>query len=164
MKAIKNVKTVEEIVGYEACDGTRFTTKEECQKYENTAVAVIKNRFKKLVIKEMEGSDITHCGDGFVGAGCDEDWYYGLVEIKNEDDLKAAQMYHALEGSKSGEYGFDETMIGKRVIVGIGSGKYPRPEEGSKCEYDNSYVYGTIEEQIKKYEEMIRQFEKLDEE
>lgn len=40
MKAITNVKTVEEIVGYEACDGTRFTTKEECQKYEDTAKAV----------------------------------------------------------------------------------------------------------------------------
>ena len=67
MKAITNVKTVEEIVGYEACDGTRFTTKEECQKYENTAEAVIKGRFKKLVVKEMVGSDITHCGNGFVG-------------------------------------------------------------------------------------------------
>jgi len=163
MKAITNVKTVEEIVGYEACDGTRFTTKEECQKYENTAEAVIKDRFKKLVVKEMEGIDITSEGGAYVGAGVEEDWYYALVEIKDENDLKAAQMYHALEGCRSGKYGFDETMIGKRVIVGIGSGIYPMPEEGGKCAYDNSYVYGTIEDQVKKFEEAIRQFEKVDE-
>lgn len=159
MKAITNVKTVEEIVGYEACDGTRFTTKEECQKYENTAKAVIKGRFKKLVVKEMVGIDITSEGSAYVGAGIEEDWYYALVAIKDENDLKAAQMYYALEGCKSGKYGFDETMIGKRVIVGIGCGKYPMPEEGSKCEYDNCYVYGTIEDQVKKFEEAIRKFE-----
>ena len=163
MKTITNVKTVEEIVGYEACDGTRFTTEEECKKYENTAKAVIKSRFKKLVIKEIEGCDITDCGSRFTGAGCDEDWYYALVEIKDENDLKTAQMYHVIEGSKSGKYGFDETMIGKRVIVGIGSGIYPRPEEGSQCEYADCFVYGTIEEQVKKYENALRQLEKVDE-
>ena len=161
MKAITNVKTVEEIVGYEACDGTRFTTKEECEKYENTATAVIKGRFKKLVVKEMEGMDITSEGCAYVGAGVEEDWYYALVAIKDENDLKAAQMYHALEGF-NGKHGFDETMIGKKVIVGIGTGKYPMPEEGSKCEYDNSYVYGTIEDQVKKFEEAIRMFEKIE--
>lgn len=163
MKTITNVKTVEEIVGYEACDGTRFKTKEECQKYENTAEAVIKGRFKKLVVKEMAGIDITNEGSAYVGAGIEEDWYYALVEIKDENDLKAAQMYHTLEGYKSGKYGFDETMIGKRVIVGIGTGKYPMPEEGSRCEYDNSHVYGTIEDQVKKFEEAIRKLEKVDE-
>ena len=164
MKTITNVKTVEEIVGYEACDGTRFTTMDECEKYENTAKAVIKSRFKKLVIKEIEGINLTKEGIAYIGAGIDEDWYYALVEIKDENDLRAAQMYHEIEGCKSGKYGFDETMIGKRVLVGIGSGKYPRPEDGSQCEYNNSYVYGTIEEQIKKFEEAIRQFEKVDEE
>lgn len=163
MKAIKNVKTVEEIVGYEACDGTRFTTKEECEKYENTARAVIRGRFKKLVVKEMEGIDISHKGGYFPVSGIDEDWFYALVEINNEDDLKAAQMYNEIEGYK-GEHGFNETMIGKRVVVSIGSGIYPRPEEGSQCSYDNCFVYGTIEEQVKKYENALRQLEKVDEE
>ena len=42
MKEIKTTKTIEEITGYEAFDGNRFSTKEECEKYEAGAVQAAK--------------------------------------------------------------------------------------------------------------------------
>ena len=161
MEIIKETRTVEEIKGYKAYDGTVFKDKEECEKYENTANAIIINRFKQLVIKELEGCVITQWGDSFAACGCDEDWYYALVEIKNENDLTIAQMYQKITGYS--KHGFTEDMIGKRVIVSIGTGIYPRPTEGSQCCYDNCYVYGTIEDQVKLYEEKLRKLEEVDE-
>ena len=42
MKVIKKTITREEITGYEAFDGTRFFSAEECRKYEDTAVCAAK--------------------------------------------------------------------------------------------------------------------------
>ena len=33
MKEIKEIRTIEEVVGYEAYDGTKFVDKTECEKY-----------------------------------------------------------------------------------------------------------------------------------
>lgn len=157
MEIIKETRMVEEIKGYKAYDGTIFESKEECKKYESTANAVIINRFKQLVVKELEGCEITDWGNGLVGIGTDEDWYYALVEIKNESDLMTAQMYQKISGC--GKHGFTEDMIGKRVVVSIGGGIYPRPKNGSQCMYNECFVYGTIEEQVKLYEERLRKLE-----
>lgn len=161
MVEVKESKIIEVTVGYEAFDGTRFTIKEECEKYENTANVVIKNRFKELVIKEMEGINISNGGSEFFMAAIDEDWYYALVEIKNEDDLRIAQMYHESVGYYN-KHGFNNTMIGKRVIVGIGDGLYPKPLEGSKCSYNECYVYGTIEDQVEAYKNALMRLEKME--
>lgn len=156
MKEIKRERIVVDVIGYEAVDGTVFKSREECKKYEDTATAVIKERFKKLVVKEMEGIEISNSGMAFFMAAIDEDWYYALVDIKTESDLMTAQMYHKIEGC-SALRGFDESMIGKRIIVGIGDGIYPKPKEGKKCQYDECFVYGTIEEQINRYAENLRE-------
>lgn len=158
MEIIKETRMVEEIKGYKAYDGTIFENKEECKKYESTANAIIIDRFKQLVVKELEGCEITNWANGLVGIGTDEDWYYALVEIKNESDLMTAQMYQRISGC--GEYnGFTKDMIGKRVVVSIGEGIYPRPKNGSQCRYNNCFVFGTIEEQVKLYEERLRKLE-----
>ena len=46
-------KTVEEIVGVEyiAEDGTIFNNKEECEKYEKSALFVVSNKLKRLNTK-----------------------------------------------------------------------------------------------------------------
>lgn len=159
MKTLTTIKMVEEIIGYEASDGTQFKTKEECEKYEQTAAYVIKERFKKLVIKEMEGCAISDTGSAFFMAIADEDYFHALVEIKNDDDLKVAQMYHKLVGY--GSRGFTTEMIGKKVLVTIGNGIYPTPKSGKQGYYDECYVYGTIEEQIEKYEKALRRLEEV---
>ena len=161
MKTLTTTKTIEEITGYEAYDGTVFKTKEECEKYENTASFVITERFKKLVIKEMEGIDITECASAFCLSSTDEDWYYVLIEIKNDDDLRVAQMYENLVGFSHADRHFTTEMIGKRIIVGAGEGVYPRPESGKRCNYQYCYVWGTIEEQIEKYAKTLRRLEEV---
>lgn len=161
MKTLTTTKTIEEIIGYEASDGTQFKTKEECEKYENTAAYVITERFKKLVVKEMEGIDITEEANAFCLSSIDEDWYYVLIEIKNDDDLKVAQMYQKLVGFGSANKGFTTEMIGKRIIVGAGEGVYPRPESGKRCNYEYCYIWGTIEEQIEKYARTLRKLEEV---
>lgn len=156
-------ETITAIIGYEASDGTQFKTKEECEKYEQTAAYVIKERFKKLVIKEIEGCDLTNFGEAFFNAAPDEDWYYALVEIKNEADLQIAMTYAKLIGTSSLKYNFNEDMIGKRVIVAIGEGIYPKPTYGYKCQYNYCVVHGTFETQIEKFKTMLRKFEEVDE-
>lgn len=53
MKEIKTERTVTAYdISYEAIDGTIFTTKEECEKYDKTAKAVLKMRFNRLLVDE----------------------------------------------------------------------------------------------------------------
>ena len=157
MKELKIAKTIE-ITVYEAADGTQFDSKDECLEYEKTAEKVIVQHFKELVINEIEGCQLTNWGNDFMLACVDEDWYYALIEIKDYQDLLAAQMY-----SQGRSYGkeFTKDMIGKKIVVGIGEGIYPKPTEGSKCLYNECFIYGTIEEQIRKYERAIKNLEEI---
>ena len=43
---------VETHVLYEAVDGTRFCSKEECEKYENSAKGVLRGKLKALIVNE----------------------------------------------------------------------------------------------------------------
>lgn len=51
---IKEVKReiVESYTYYEATDGTVFDCKEECRKYENSALGVLRGRVSKLIVSE----------------------------------------------------------------------------------------------------------------
>lgn len=155
MREIIKTRTIEEVVGYEACDGTRFDTKEECEKYEKIAVrAVIVELFKKLVVNYIEEATITNWGDGFAGSGVGEDWYYALVKINNEADLDVLRMYKELTRPTANQE-ITEDLIGKEIIVGIGARRY---ENGKNCDeflFDNCWIYGTIEDQIKLYTESL---------
>ncbi len=62
-----------------ANDGTEFNTKEECEKYENSAKCALMARYKLLVIKESD------CFSLF-GFGSDED-VIEVVKIESEEDL-----------------------------------------------------------------------------
>ena len=160
MTELKQTRTIEEIVGYVANDGTQFETKEECKKYETTANAVIKERFKKLVVKEIEGCVLGNYGTAFFNCNCDEDWYYALVEIKNSEDLNVAMMYAQISDK---EHNFTEDMIGKKIIVAVGEGIYPKPDGKYKSNYNYCYIHGTIEEQIEKFKTTMKKFEESDE-
>ena len=162
MEIIKETRTIEEVKGYRAYDGTIFEDINECTKYEKTAEAVIKEKFKKLVIKELEGVEITNWGDIYPCSSVDEDWYYALVEIKNSDDLITANMYDRLCGHGCGN-SYTEDMIGKKVIVSIGDEIYPKPNGEKLCAYDFSHVWGTIDECIERYANALRQLEEVGE-
>ena len=51
---MKEVKTERTVYGtmYEAVDGTKFTSKEQCEKYESVAL-VIRNKLKELIVNDQ---------------------------------------------------------------------------------------------------------------
>ena len=155
MKEIKEIRTIEEIVGYEAYDGTRFADKEECMKYEKlTAEKAIKDKFKKLIVGMIEELDFCDKGPAYLGSGCGEGMGYALVQIKDEADLNICNAYRELI-KYHGERTFTEDMIGKEVLVIVTDDYYYSNRESGDWELEECYIYGTIEEQIKIYTDRL---------
>lgn len=127
MKEIKKTRTIEEVTGYEAFDGTEFTTKEECEKYENSAIGVVTKELEKLFIDErfVECQIYEHFGYG------SEEFEYAIVDIKNDDDLRIINQYYELQskGNIKSESLISRDYIGKRVMITLG------------YTYDREYTY-----------------------
>lgn len=85
MKEVKEERKVFDTL-YEAVDGTKFTSKEECQKYEESAKGVLKARFMKLV----EYSDIE---SNIFSSGSDETTLYGVRLEEEKDKDVVLQLY-----------------------------------------------------------------------
>lgn len=87
MKEIVKERTkVETYSMYQAADGTVFDTKEECEKYEQTARFVLNTKFKRLVVKETTEWDLFH-------AGSDENIVYAVRLEKEADADTVMQLY-----------------------------------------------------------------------
>ena len=72
---------------YEAIDGTEFRTREECEKYEQIAHAVVRTKFLKLVVEERSEYD-------FFGVGCDDNTTYAVRMNSQEDVDTVLQLYY----------------------------------------------------------------------
>ena len=136
MKEIKETKTVEEIVAYEATDGTRFRDAEQCKAYEKTAKAVIKTRFMQLIKRK---TNIDCLGNvPLVESG--SDWIVGIVRLESASDVMSANMWFEIIGSTRK---FTDDMIGKDIVVGFDA-------------YDDwAYLYGTIDECVDAYKNAL---------
>lgn len=141
MKEIKTTRTIEEVTGYEANDGTVFKTKEECEKYEQTARAVIRNNFKRLMVGEefCEASIWERFGYG------SEEYMLAVIDVKNEEDFKAVQMLCEFE--KCGQVKAKD-FIGKRILVNV----------GYNCDYDSYLNPRTEDELIEQFKADIKKF------
>ena len=140
MKEIKTTRTIEEVTAYEADDGTRFKTADECKRYENSAHYAIYNQFLGLAISKP----FPECTifENF-GYGSDE-YNLVIIDIKDEKDLKIANMFAEMQVK---ECRFDSSRIGQRILVAIGN------------EYsENCYVYGTQDELIKMFKQDIDKY------
>lgn len=85
MKEIKEeVKTYN--IKYEAIDGSVFNSKEECEKYENTAKVVLRSKFKKLVLSETTEYDLFN-------VGTDDSTLY-LVKMSSEADADTVKQLY----------------------------------------------------------------------
>ena len=122
-------KTVEEIVGVEyiAEDGTIFNNKEECEKYEKSALFVVSNKLKRLNTKETYINDFNDEGS------CDCE--LEIFDIQTEEDLNNLRRYLYLKAITNGatekgikdaftsddgkreNYVFDSVTIGHEVLV-----------------------------------------------
>lgn len=142
MKPITKIITEEKIVGYEATDGTRFSSKEECEKYEKTAKAVILGRFRDLIVREVSEDTFSHMASECPALSYNDEWYFAVIRMENENDLKAANMFAQSAGNANR---FSEDMIGKDILVSTGNGAYDT----------NCYIFGTIEETAERYRKAL---------
>ena len=78
MKTVKEEKKYTVDV-YEAIDGTRFSDKAECEKYEKSAKCLLLSKYNKLVIKRDSEYNICRCGS--------EDEYVDIVKILCREDI-----------------------------------------------------------------------------
>lgn len=146
MKEIKTTRTIEEVTAYEADDGTRFKTADECKKYENSARYAIYNQFLKLGVAEPFSECQIFANFGYGS----EEYQLIVVDIKDENDLKIANMFSEMQvpkGMNSDNARFGTNRIGQRLLVGIGD---------EYCE--NCYIYGTQEEIIEKFKQDIDKY------
>ena len=71
---------------YQATDGTEFRTREECEKYEQTAHAVVRQKFLKLVIANKTEYDFFHVGS-------DDTTIYAVKMDSQEEADTVLQLY-----------------------------------------------------------------------
>lgn len=136
-------KVVKEVNGYIADDGTWFRTKEECQKYEESAKMVLFNMVKDKIIAETNIYNLLHEGN-------DDDG----VEIYNVDSLETLELlnrYIMLSTYDKKKDLFKTDMIGKKIIV--------------FWSYDRDYCWskGTIEDLLngikERYDKVVNKTE-----
>ena len=85
MKELKQTMTVEKVYAYEAFDGTTFSSREECEKYEQSATCTIRK-----MATDMRQKDWT-CEDLFRGFDYEDGlavWY-----IRDAEHLRIVNQY-----------------------------------------------------------------------
>lgn len=101
-------RTVEEVTGYEANDGTWFRDKEECERYERSAKFAAKMAASKLAVDEM------HLEDATPMMGCYED-YIVTYDVKSAADLQVLNTWLELDDKNCDK--IDPKYIGNRVAI-----------------------------------------------
>lgn len=113
MKEIKKEnkrEVVETIVTYEAVDGTVFSSKEECQKYEDSAFGVLMGRTKDFTVNE--GNNMNPFDDS------DEN-EYKMLKPRNKEDIDTLnQLYFLPSYRKEEKPRFTDEYIGKLILMG----------------------------------------------
>ena len=106
MKEIKKEK-IEYVTVYQAIDGTEFSSKEECLKYDNTAKAALFSRYNKNIILENSEYKIFKIGS--------DELMIDFVKIYNDKDMdtiiQLCVMYHSLSEDNK------ELLLKKREIL-----------------------------------------------
>ena len=85
MKEVLKERTVYDTY-YEAVDGTSFRSKEECEKYEESANGVLRSKFKNSIIKE--GTEYS-----IFSVGSDESIVYAVKIETNADADTVKQLW-----------------------------------------------------------------------
>ena len=115
MKEVKEEikkEVVDVNIYYEAIDGTKFTNKEECVKYEDTVCCVLIARAKSFTIATEEEQPINPFDDG------GESNYMMLLPQKQEDIDILNQLYVLPRKAASAELYFTKEHIEKPILMG----------------------------------------------
>ena len=112
-KTIKDKTIVEQYTVYEAFDGEEFHTSEECRKYEESALGVVRSKIAKLIVydtRKISGEDAWT-----IMGGCDD---HNIVAIKmsNAADLDLVKQWLLLECPYYSDEGREEIKA-KRFAI-----------------------------------------------
>lgn len=144
MKEIREERTrTEYVTFFVANDGERFTSREECEKYEKTARCVLFSKYNALVVGETEEEPLT-------GFGSDENLVQIVVPKSEKDIDLILQVFAFLNGdgewAKSRIEKYRETLanaVGEKIIVGRG------------CDDDCFWVLGTERDYLSRISQRI---------
>lgn len=125
---------------YQAIDGTEFNSKEECQKYEDTARCLLLTKYKPLVKR-------TVCEYDIFNTGSDEFMIDALQHLSSESDIDILiQLSRLYYGNRNVDEDFYDNMrsnleecLKNKDIILIGRGT---EYDG----YDNFYILATLQE------------------
>lgn len=106
MREIKEV--IEKVIAYEAYDGRRFTSQEECEKYEGSAEFILKRDYEKHVIATTNEYDL-------YDFGC-EDSLIDILRIETKEDLDEVNRYIYFCNKDNGRL-ISESYIGRDNIL-----------------------------------------------
>lgn len=94
-----------------ANDGTEFSDKDECEKYEKSAKCAIESAYEKT-FKTFDGIGISTESCEFATLGCDSRLY--AIKINNADELKVFNMRQG-----NSDYNLGADSIGKEIVIEI---------------------------------------------
>ena len=81
---------------YIATDGSEFYDRNECEKYEKSAMGVVSSRYKEFVVKSTTEEGLTKCGSG--------DYIIEVVKLTEYDDIDiVVQLYCLLFNTNDNE-------------------------------------------------------------
>ncbi len=129
MKEVTREKTITEVAYYEAIDGMRFNTKEDCEKYEKSAELVVLAELKAYKIGSMTPYELYN-GEG------SEEYDIDIYNIPNSDVLRKLNTYRLMIAKDNNVIG--EEYVGKTILL--------------QWDYDHQYSYceGTIDDIVAK--------------
>ena len=149
--------TVEEVVGVEyiAEDGTVFYDKEECEKYEKSALTVVKSKLKRLNNKKYTAwEDLLYLSN--------EDCDLEIFNIQDETDLDNLNQYVVLTLSESHAYKEHIKEVSEKIST-CGVGHEVMVFWGYEHDYVNIIGDGSLNAYIellrKNYEEIVKPVE-----
>ena len=129
---------------WEATDGTQFNSREDCEKYEDSAKCVILTKYKDFVIKE---SDEYH----LFGVG-NEDCQVDVVKVPNEKAIDV--IFQAFCFFR--DWDSDENKEKARKIITNAFEYNDFLLIGNDYELNNFYIIGTLSDVIEKIKERVK--------
>lgn len=109
MKSLTRENTITETYGYEAYDGTFFTSESECVQYESTAKSVVGQMYKKLVVASGAAHDL------FVDGDCDSQ--LDVVCCKTVEDLTIVNQHIINQCGVGNNPILDTSVLGNMIII-----------------------------------------------
>lgn len=144
MKEI-SVKKEVFVTKYEAMDGKQFSSKEECKKYEDSAMCVLTSRYNELIVSE----NISEWN--LFGCGCDDQEIH-IIKLKSESDVDTVLQYYLLFHRLNKSYDLLphrkklEEALTRDGLVMVGTG----------YEDDNFFIIGSVGAFLEEFSEQVK--------